>query len=977
MSIPKESKIMIMKPNGEIYRGRVDNFMDPFFTDFGSELKSEIKDISNHKIIAVSPKNEKTSWAEISQISRHPANGKLVRVKTRSGRKTCATLSHSFLKRTSSSGIVPVKGSELKIGDYIPVIKKAPVEQNTLYEFEGYELDKDFGWFIGTYLADGNVNYYEVTISKIIPEFYKRIINTLDELNILAEYQQRDKRHNTYGPEGKTKFNDKRLSSFLVEHFGNGSENKKISSFVFQSNLDFISGIIGGYFDGDGNFNQNKGKQMIRSSSISETLTEDMILLLSYFGIFGSKCVEKKVNHTIQIPRKYANIFREKIELTVKEKKSSLDIMCSAKQPIQEFIDVIPEISPLLNKVTSDLMIPNKHRSNGPVGRVTLERYIKEFEKIANEKNITKRENLNLLKQVLDSDVVWDKIIEMEILEDPKEYVYDFTVPNFESFMVDLGVFSHNTLNSVDYHTKLLVDWTAENPPPVPIDSDIGYFIDEMIEKYPEKVQLQPDGQTIYMPLEKGTAKAMSTDEDGNILWTELQAITRHPPINKDGSKTLIKVTTESGRSVICTKAKSFLTMVDGKLKETEGSFLKLGDSIPITGKIESQNYRKTLNLQSVLDPRKHVFTDNMIYAKNVLIEANKNGPKTPWFSKIKHMVPYNRSDSLRVTIERAMIHNDEDIQTINKRANRITGNKHKEMFIPGLVYPKSWAVGPCKVSGIPSVIPLDRDFGFLIGSYLAEGCLSKHQVGIANNDENYRKMAMKWADRNSLTWRLNGGDENGNGTELRGVTSFIHSTLLRDLLEILCGNGSYNKRVPSFSFSAPDEFVIGLLDAYICGDGTVTETAYVTLPSRSKSLRDGISHLLSRFDIRTKLSVSKLVDKKDQKDPTGTLKDMYHTYISVHEVEKMSKLITVIDYKRDRIINKLKKGTRKDNRKFNTFNEVLMDPIIKIEEYESSKPFVYDLTVEKTKNMVTIEGVHIRDKCVPNRERCGSRESK
>ena len=50
-------------------------------------------------------------------------------------------------------------------------------------------------------------------------------------------------------------------------------------------------------------------------------------------------------------------------------------------------------------------------------------------------------------------------------------------------------------------------------------------------------------------------------DEDGRASWEALEAVTRHPPINKDGSHTLLKVTTKSGRSVIATRAKSFLVV--------------------------------------------------------------------------------------------------------------------------------------------------------------------------------------------------------------------------------------------------------------------------------------------------------------------------------------------------------------------------------------------------------------------------------
>jgi len=49
----------------------------------------------DYYIVGVSD-TEKTSWKRISQISRHYANGRLMTVHTRSGKKTTATMSHSL-----------------------------------------------------------------------------------------------------------------------------------------------------------------------------------------------------------------------------------------------------------------------------------------------------------------------------------------------------------------------------------------------------------------------------------------------------------------------------------------------------------------------------------------------------------------------------------------------------------------------------------------------------------------------------------------------------------------------------------------------------------------------------------------------------------------------------------------------------------------------------------------------------------------
>ena len=119
----------------------------------------------------------------ISQVTRHPANGGMVKVTTKSGRTTTATLSHSFLKR-SRTGIVPVLGSDLRIGMRIPIAKRVPkVPVGPTQVVVGkttFPLTKDFGWLCGLYLADGSFSGNTVKISKVNP-IVEVILSTLAE----------------------------------------------------------------------------------------------------------------------------------------------------------------------------------------------------------------------------------------------------------------------------------------------------------------------------------------------------------------------------------------------------------------------------------------------------------------------------------------------------------------------------------------------------------------------------------------------------------------------------------------------------------------------------------------------------------------------------------------------------------------------------------------------------------------------------
>lgn len=74
------------------------------------------------------------SLGKITAVTRHLPVGKLVRVKTRSGREVIATRSKSFLI-WSGTNFVPTYGSDINVGDQVPVVSKcATLKQRSLYQ---------------------------------------------------------------------------------------------------------------------------------------------------------------------------------------------------------------------------------------------------------------------------------------------------------------------------------------------------------------------------------------------------------------------------------------------------------------------------------------------------------------------------------------------------------------------------------------------------------------------------------------------------------------------------------------------------------------------------------------------------------------------------------------------------------------------------------------------------------------------------
>ena len=136
------------------------------------------------------------------------------------------------------------------------------------------------------------------------------------------------------------------------------------------------------------------------------------------------------------------------------------------------------------------------------------------------------------------------------------------------------------TLNSVTYETEIVVRNSKNQIKKV----QIGDFVTEHMNKS-KKLEYMEDKDTTYAELcpEEEYYEVPSATEDGITVWTRIEAVTQHPVINKDGTDTMIKITTEGCREVIVTKAKSVLQLVDGKIVPFTGSDLQVGDYMPVS----------------------------------------------------------------------------------------------------------------------------------------------------------------------------------------------------------------------------------------------------------------------------------------------------------------------------------------------------------------------------------------------------------
>ena len=153
------------------------------------------------------------------------------------------------------------------------------------------------------------------------------------------------------------------------------------------------------------------------------------------------------------------------------------------------------------------------------------------------------------------------------------------------------------TLNSVTYETEIVV---RDNSGKI-FKVQIGDFTKNE-EARSTKIEYIQEKDTTYAEL-ANYYEIPSANEAGETVWRRIEAVTRHPVINEDGSNTMLKITTKGCREVIVTKAKSILKLTDGKIQSVNGSDVVVGDYLPCSRKPLEYTPINQLQLKSLLAP--------------------------------------------------------------------------------------------------------------------------------------------------------------------------------------------------------------------------------------------------------------------------------------------------------------------------------------------------------------------------------------
>lgn len=471
---------------------------------------------------------------------------------------------------------------------------------------------------------------------------------------------------------------------------------------------------------------------------------------------------------------------------------------------------------------------------------------------------------------------------------------------------------------------------------------EIGPWIDGHMMNKKDKIQKKEELQTELLELDNEVMIPNMTSK-GEMLWSKMKYVTRHDP-----DKELYEVTTMSGRKVIVTQYDSMLiwdTKKEEFLKKPTTE-IQIGEFTAVTSKFLAPPVTvKHVNLADYLPKNKFLYGTDFWKAEEMMKYAMEKRIQIPrgWWTQNngkEFILPYPS----KARFQRVMIRSDLNAIKI------------------GCIYNYDAQRGVCS---IPETFTLDKDFGTFIGLYLAEGCChaKSGSVSIANVDENVKKFVRMWFDKYGIThWEETRKMELKNKKKevvSTGTTSSIqgHSTMLAKFLDKWVGHGASNKFVPNEAYAAPDEFILGLLNGYFAGDGSVSKNC-ISSSSTSEILSMGIAHLCSRFGTFAKKSC--VLQKKNNIGSENILPSYKLDIRSCFAERIRDKLDFMIDYK-NKALKKM--SCSKTHCNYPEQNDVVMDAVKSIVPVDISKhPKVYDVTVPGTYNFTLLNGLCMRD---------------
>ncbi|MFB6227912.1 MAG: DNA polymerase II large subunit [Halobacteriales archaeon] len=317
-------------------------------------------------------------------------------------------------------------------------------------------------------------------------------------------------------------------------------------------------------------------------------------------------------------------------------------------------------------------------------------------------------------------------------------------------------------------------------------------------------------------------------DESHEASLKPIEKAIRYRASEEEG---LLRIETQFGRSIEITEHHSLFRYKDG-IEEVAGDDLDEGDLILAPRELHVEPEATTIDVTDCIEEPYVVIDDDVEDFLTAAWEATGQG------------------SAVHETFERGL--------SYRLRRRKIAYRQFQRLLDRSTVpdVPVSVRIGlPGSTEGIREEIDVDREFGWLLGVFVAEGTLSSTVPAIHNADEDVIDEVIGAIERTlghepGVRW-------SNKAYEVRFPAVFRE--VLYDLgFEDADSYDSSEKVVPDCIRTAPREVVIAFLEGFIAGDGSRSSDdnqTTIAFHTTSEDVKDGIVFLLHRLGLVANVS--------------------------------------------------------------------------------------------------------------------------
>jgi len=368
---------------------------EPFEVAYNKIIGNE----NNVKVPCFNNKNE-VIISPISDIIKHKVNKIGFKIKTTWGKEIKITEDHSLFTRDKNGNPEPIFGRNLRIGDYIAIPNLIPIEKLQLPKFEynkkEINVNNDFMWLLGLIVAEACISKYS----------YKRIM------------VRKNKKYTC-------KRNDHILCISSNTKYLNKA--KKIIKEIFNYNCCYIK----------------PSKNRAPALRISNKELVNFFANIAGLGYVKSHekfipiwIIQSEDNQVLSFLQGYWNGDGNHDAITTNKKIIFTTVSKKLKDDLSLLLlrfGIIPSIS------YYKTWIKDKNGNKKFYDAITIN-----IQGLSNYNILNLNNSKQVLQRLKSNNIQWAHIVDIEkfIIDD---FVYDFSVPEYENFIGGDFIFAHNT----------------------------------------------------------------------------------------------------------------------------------------------------------------------------------------------------------------------------------------------------------------------------------------------------------------------------------------------------------------------------------------------------------------------------------------------------------------------------------------------------------------------------------------------------